>query len=196
MKSNNLQTLKEKEYTVDELPIWNFDGSSTGQAPGDNSDVYLKPVAIFPSPFLLSPNILVLAECWNADGTPNKFNYRHEAAKLMKAHEAQEPWFGLEQEYTLLDMNDRPYGWPTNGYPAPQGPYYCGNGAGKVVQRDIVEAHYKGKKKKRKNTEKSALRIWFGLRRLYHHISLAQGDYMTQRNCQLLNRLSTIIYIC
>lgn len=24
-----------------------------------------------------------------------------------------------------------------------RGPYYCGVGAGKVVQRDIVEAHYK-----------------------------------------------------
>lgn len=115
----------------------------TGQAPGEDSDVYLKPVAIFDDPFRGAPNILVLAECWNADGTPNKFNYRHECAKLMEAHADHVPWFGLEQEYTLLDLNDRPYGWPTNGFPAPQGPYYCGVGAGKVVQRDIVDSHYK-----------------------------------------------------
>lgn len=46
-----------------------------------------------------------------SDGTPNKFNHRHEAAKLMEKHAAQKPWFGLEQEYTLLDLNDRPFGW-------------------------------------------------------------------------------------
>ncbi|KAK2616034.1 hypothetical protein N8I77_002752 [Diaporthe amygdali] len=125
------------------VPIWNFDGSSTGQAPGDNSDVYLRPAAVFADPFRRNGNILVLAECWDADGSPNKYNYRHQAAKLMEAHAAHKPWFGLEQEYTLLDLDDRPYGWPANGFPAPQGPYYCGVGAGKVVQRDIVEAHYR-----------------------------------------------------
>ncbi|CRK26474.1 hypothetical protein BN1708_004203 [Verticillium longisporum] len=52
------RTLAEKEYAVDDLPTWNFDGSSTGQAPGDNSDVYLKPVAVFADPFRGSPNIL------------------------------------------------------------------------------------------------------------------------------------------
>lgn len=137
------RTLDDKEYQPDDLPTWNFDGSSTGQAPGDNSDVYLKPVAVFPDPFRGTPNILVLTECWDADGSPNKFNFRHDAAKIMQAHAAKEPWFGLEQEYTLLTLDERPYGWPANGFPAPQGPYYCGVGAGKVVQRDIVEAHYK-----------------------------------------------------
>jgi len=127
----------------EDLPVWNFDGSSTEQAPGDNSDVYLRPVAVFPDPMRGAPNILVLAECWNADGTPNKYNHRHECAKLMEAHAEHEPWFGLEQEYTLFDMEDRPYGWPKNGFPAPQGPYYCGVGAGRVMCRDIVDAHYK-----------------------------------------------------
>lgn len=130
-----------KQWDVDTLPIWNFDGSSTGQAPGDNSDVYLRPCAVYPDPFRKGNNILVLTECWNHDGTPNKYNFRHECAKLMQAHAETVPWFGLEQEYTLLDLNDKPYGWPQNGFPAPQGPYYCGVGAGRVVQRDIVESH-------------------------------------------------------
>lgn len=137
------RTLDEKDYTPADLPVWNFDGSSTEQAPGDNSDVYLRPCAVFPDPLRGSPNILVLAECWNADGTPNKYNYRHECAKVMEQFADEKPWFGLEQEYTLLDLDNRPYGWPSGGFPAPQGEYYCGVGTGKVVQRDVVESHYK-----------------------------------------------------
>jgi len=137
------KTLFKEPKSVDELPEWNFDGSSTGQAPGDNSDVYLRPVAMFPDPLRLAPNILVLCETWDADGSPNKYNYRHDAAKLMQAHAKHKPWFGLEQEYTLYDEYNYPYGWPKGGFPAPQGPYYCGVGTGKVYCRDIVEAHYK-----------------------------------------------------
>jgi len=138
-----LQTLKKRPESIKDLPEWNFDGSSTGQAPGDNSDVYLRPVAIFPCPFRLGDNILVMSECWMSDGKPNAYNFRHDAAVLMEAHAKHEFWFGLEQEYTFLDPNGWPYGWPKNGFPAPQGPYYCGNGLGKVVCRDIVESHYK-----------------------------------------------------
>ncbi|PLB50332.1 glutamine synthetase [Aspergillus steynii IBT 23096] len=137
------KTLSKPAKSVDELPEWNFDGSSTGQAPGDNSDVYLRPVAIFPDPFRLGDNILVLCETWDSDGTPNKFNYRHDANRLMEANSKEEFWFGLEQEYTLLGNDGWPYGWPKGGFPGAQGPYYCGVGTGKVYCRDIVEAHYR-----------------------------------------------------
>jgi glutamine synthetase len=137
------KTLPKAISKVSELPVWNFDGSSTEQAPGSNSDVYLKPVAFYPDPFRQGDNILVMADCWMANGSPNSHNFRADADKLMEAYKAEEFWFGLEQEYTLLDPSGWPYGWPTNGFPGPQGPYYCGVGATKVFGRDIAEAHYK-----------------------------------------------------
>ena len=32
-------------------------------------------------------------------------------------------------------------GWPEGGYPAPQGPFYCGVGADEVFGRNFVEEH-------------------------------------------------------
>lgn len=42
------RTLDEKPTAVDQLPLWNYDGSSCGQAPGDDSEVMLRPVKIYP----------------------------------------------------------------------------------------------------------------------------------------------------
>ncbi|KAK9390360.1 hypothetical protein V1515DRAFT_590097 [Lipomyces mesembrius] len=137
------KTLDKKPTSVDDLPEWNFDGSSTEQAPGHDSDVYLRPVAMYPDPFRRGDNVIVLAECWNNDGTPNKKNHRYAASKLFEAHGDAEIWFGIEQEYTLFDEYGNVYGWPKGGFPGPQGPYYCGVGTGKVYARDVVESHYR-----------------------------------------------------
>ena len=58
--------------SIEDLPEWNFDGSSTEQAPGHDSDIYLRPAAIYKDPFRRGDNIIVLAECWNNDGTPKQ----------------------------------------------------------------------------------------------------------------------------
>ncbi len=47
-----------------DCPEWNFDGSSTGQAPGNDSEVLLRPVAMFRDPFRRDPHKLVMCECW------------------------------------------------------------------------------------------------------------------------------------
>jgi len=142
--------LRAKSRTLDfeptapkELPIWNFDGSSTGQAEGTNSDVYLMPVKIYRDPFRLGNNKLVLCETYDHTKLPTKSNNRKSCNEVMKQSNEFKPWFGIEQEYTLLDQDMQPFGWPKNGYPGPQGPYYCGVGANKVYAREVIEAHYR-----------------------------------------------------
>lgn len=143
--------LRSKTMTVDfepkepsELPWWNFDGSSTGQAEGSNSDVYLKPVAIFRDPFLIASNKLIMCETYKFDKSPTETNKRNSCVDAMDSAATEHPWFGFEQEYTLLDRDNWPFGWPKpHGFPQPQGPYYCSVGANKSYGRDVVEAHYK-----------------------------------------------------
>ena len=57
-----MQTLDGPITSVGQLKEWNFDGSSTGQAAGRDSDVFLRPAAYFPDPFRGGNNILVIAE--------------------------------------------------------------------------------------------------------------------------------------
>ena len=118
-----------------DLPQWGFDGSSTRQAPGGSSDCVLVPVAVYPDS-TRRDGALVMCEVYTADGTPHESNDR---ATILDDANA---WFGFEQEYFLY-QDRRPLGFPENGYPAPQGPYYTGVGYKNVgdIARQIVEEH-------------------------------------------------------
>jgi len=121
--------------TLEELPDWGFDGSSTKQAEGRSSDCVLKPVAIYPDATRTN-GVLVMSEVMNPDGTPHITNGR---ATIIDDPGA---WFGFEQEYFLY-KDGRPLGFPADGYPEPQGKYYTGVGFNSVgdIARDIVEEH-------------------------------------------------------
>lgn len=125
---------------VQNLPSWGFDGSSTNQAVGSDSDCMLKPVYKIPDPIRGGSNLLVMCEVMNPDGTPHISNTRSHLAYISEKFSNKEAWFGIEQEYTLFEGRN-PLGWPEGGYPAPQGPFYCGVGADEVFGRDIVEEH-------------------------------------------------------
>lgn len=121
---------------LEDCPMWSFDGSSTQQAEGGSSDCLLKPVAIFPDPDRKSA-YLVMTEVLNADGTPHVTNGR-----ATIDDDDNDFWFGFEQEYFLVDPEtNKPLGFPENGFPAPQGPYYCSVGANNAYGREIVEEH-------------------------------------------------------
>ena len=142
------QNLRSKTKVLDgpindlsQLPDWGFDGSSTLQADGNNSDCLLKPVNFIPDPFRRGDNVLVMCEVFNADKTVHVSNFRAKLRELDEMHKSEECWFGIEQEYTFMETDDKPYGWPDSGFPAPQGKYYCGVGSEQVYGRDIVEAH-------------------------------------------------------
>ena len=126
--------------SIDDLPLWGFDGSSTNQAEGNDSDCMLKPVCKMPDPVRGGDDILVMCEVMNPDGSIHSSNTRAHLREISEKFSDQEAWFGIEQEYTLFDGRN-PLGWPEGGYPAPQGPFYCGVGADEVFGRDIVEEH-------------------------------------------------------
>jgi len=124
-----------------DIPVWGFDGSSTEQAEGDNSDCVLNPVRVYPNP-LDTDSSIVLCEVWNVDDTPHKTNTRRLLEETITDIEDDiDEWVGFEQEYTLYDIKTkRPLGWPEVGEPNPQGDYYCGRNVGEDIMKKHMNA--------------------------------------------------------
>ena len=128
------QNLRSKIQVAesDEPPIWAFDGSSTQQAEGGQSDCVLKPV----SSYKTKTDTLVMCEVLNSDHSPHKSNNRTECESFID----DEWWFGFEQEYFFY-QDGEPLGWKKGEEPAPQGQYYCAVGSENVAGREISERH-------------------------------------------------------
>ena len=140
------QSLRSKVKVDDYMEIWSFDGSSTQQATGDNSDCILNPVAEYSTIDRIradatrtSPGLegtYVMCEVLSANNEPHPSNTRTDCQNLV----SDDWWFGFEQEYFMY-KDGRPLGWPEKGKPRAQGDYYCGVGEGNVVGREIVDRH-------------------------------------------------------
>ncbi|ATZ80977.1 glutamine synthetase [Bodo saltans virus] len=151
---------------------WNFDGSSTGQAYGRSSDVILHPVRGFNDPFRRdfknATAFLIMCETLNPDKTPHRTNFRKLCMNACNKTKNFEPWFGMEQEYILMNLfkknteiptYSQPFGWShqlcpnmivdsqsTNIYVGDEilsTTYsYCSNGGDRAFGRNIVEKHF------------------------------------------------------
>ena len=128
------------------IPVWGFDGSSTCQAKGDDSDCALRPVLVTPDP-IRPGSLLVLSEVFTTDLEAHNTNTRSTLRKTLSSlNGSLEPRIGFEQEYTLMKMGMNgpekvPLGWPSEGSPKSQGDYYCGNGSDNVTGRQFAESH-------------------------------------------------------
>ena len=126
---------------LNDIPEWNFDGSSTKQAEGKFSDCVLKPVRLYYNNHYSNiKTTYVFCEVMNPDGTPHEANQRH-----LLGDEDSNFWVGFEQEYFIRDGRDKSilgHNESKNGYIGlePQGKYYCGVGSN-VVGRELVEKH-------------------------------------------------------
>jgi len=145
------KVLTARPTKLSDLPVWNYDGSSTAQADGHDSEINIQPQAIFEDPFRGYPHVLVLTDCYKAgDGTPAIGNTRAKCAAVHSHYQYMDPWYGIEQEYTLMKPGKIgapakvPYGFNADGSePGPQGPYYCGAGTGVSIGRPVAEEHLK-----------------------------------------------------
>lgn len=137
--------IHDKNITcVGDCPDWTFDGSSTGQAEGWDSDIILKPVNLYKDPFREMDNaFLILCETFEKNGTPHSTNHRAKCYETSLKTNKFEPWFGIEQEYIIYDKTNKPFMWSTDEDPGfgIQGPYYCGVGGNVAFGRNIVEEH-------------------------------------------------------
>lgn len=129
------------KFGIEDIPDWGFDGSSTKQAVGENSDCILRPVNFVSDPLHDGGDYLVMCEVFEERDKPHISNTRAQLRKtLEKIDNKHEPMFGFEQEYTLFNGNV-PLGWPDRGNPGYQGRFYCGVGTDNCYGREIANKH-------------------------------------------------------
>lgn len=127
------------DMLLSDVPIWNYDGSSTKQASGESSEVLIRPQSIYRDPFRRRGfNYLVLCDTTTTDGTPHETNKRFETEKLFSSRMDEEPMFGIEQEFFILKHGNI-LGTSSTGVYTPQTKHYCGVGSHGSCRKFIDE---------------------------------------------------------
>jgi len=124
-----------------DIPKWNYDGSSTNQANGGDSEIIIVPRNLFRDPLRTGRgcNYLVLCDTYKHDATPLEQNKRIWADNIFNQKKEEKPWYGLEQEYFIIDNSTKlPLGYFSDNK---QGQYYCSIGPKNAFGRNIVEEH-------------------------------------------------------
>lgn len=123
------------------FPIWNYDGSSTNQATTNDSEVLLHPKFSIKDPFRKIDNsYIVLCDCYSKNGEPIESNKRNKADTIFNLVGYEEPWFGLEQEYYIMDINGENIYRYSDVNHLERGINYCS--AKLDLGRNIVDEHY------------------------------------------------------
>ena len=177
---SKIRVFNKIPQTICDVPVWNYDGSSTYQATTEDSEIILKPCAMFdyfenwhrckqipippkkkddsslkrpPVPSrkytppkkatkLISLHKLILCDTYYTNGTHTETNHRYLANKIFNKMLDEEPWFGLEQEYFMINPQTmKPIGFPDDNENATQGQYYCSVGANNSFGRGLAEEH-------------------------------------------------------
>ena len=129
--------------TVSSYPEWSYDGSSTEQASGDDSEVILKPCALFKDPFLNENGVFVLCDTYDPNDKELPNNHRKYANDIFNKALSEKPWFGIEQEFYLTGQKSK-YSSETSVTPlgmddaTQQGQYYCSVGSNNAFGRSIA----------------------------------------------------------
>ncbi len=149
-------------FSLNDIPEWNYDGSSTSQTilDNDNTEIIIKPVAYYKCPFRKNIgkglHYIVLCDTWDIHNNPIKDNKRPYALEIFNKYTDVHPWYGYEQEYFIFDLKNMRLNGKVNrevftfkdifnkmffNEEFKQGSFYCGNGGSNILYRELVDKH-------------------------------------------------------
>lgn len=152
MRSKTKIFTNERLISIDDFPEWNFDGSSTGQSETKKSDIIIKPVYYVDNSLIedcdkLKNHYYYLVLCKLINHNDNKYD---ETKLLADKTQGEDPWFGIEQEYIMLNKNGELLEFDEFVYSGidnsesvntSENRFYCSVGSNNIFGRKIAMEH-------------------------------------------------------